>query len=113
DVLGAGHVGVEGADPVDDLAPVGGVGGDRVGRVGVEGEALPVAEEAGGLALGRGARGCVLEGAGDGADLGGFEWAGEGGAPGGAGCARGRMPPLLSAMPRLRAGETPRSGSWR
>ena len=69
DVLGAGHVRVEGADAVDHVAAVGGVGGDRVGGVGVEGEALPVAEQAGGLALGRRRGGDVLEVAGDGADL--------------------------------------------
>ena len=73
DVLGAGHVGVEGADAVDDVAAVGGVGGDRIGGVGVEGEALPVAEQAGGLPLGRRRGGDVLEVAGDCADLGVLE----------------------------------------
>ena len=64
DVLGAGHVGVEGADAVEDVAAIRGVGGDRVGGVGVEGEALPVAEHAGRLALGRGRGRDVLEVAG-------------------------------------------------
>ena len=81
DVLGAGHAGVEGADSVEHVAAVGGVRGDRVGRVGGEGEALPVAEHAGGLALGRGGRGRVLEVAGDAADLGVLERADELGEP--------------------------------
>ena len=69
DVLGAGHVRVEGANAVDHVAAIGGVGGDRVGGVGVEGELLPVAEQARGLALCRRRGGDVLEVAGDGADL--------------------------------------------
>ena len=81
DVLGAGHVGVEGADPLEHVAAVGGVGGDRIGGVRVEGEALPVAEQAGRLALGGGGRRGVLEVAGDAADLGVLEGADELGQP--------------------------------
>ena len=56
DVLGAGHVRVEVADALEDVAAVGGVRGDRVGGIRGEGEALPVAEQAGRLALGGGGR---------------------------------------------------------
>ena len=70
DVLGAGHAGVEAADLIEDGAAESGVGGDRVGRLGGEGELLPAAEQPGGLALGRGAGVGVLQLAADAADLG-------------------------------------------
>jgi hypothetical protein len=74
-------VGVERADSVEDVAAVRGVRSDRVRGVGGEGEALPVAEHAGGLTLGRGGRGRVLEVAADAADRGVLERADELGEP--------------------------------
>ena len=117
DVLGAGHVRVEGADSLEDVAAVGRVGRDRVGGIGGEGEALPVAEQAGRLALGRGGRRRVLEVAADAADLGVLEGADELGEPLRLDQAvrvdEREISPLLSAMPRLRALETPRLASRR
>ena len=74
-------MGVEWPDSVEDVAAVRGVRGDRVGGVGAEGEALPVAEHAGCLALGRGGRGRVPEVAADAADRGVLERADELGEP--------------------------------
>ena len=103
DVLGAGHAGVEGADLLEDLAAVGGVGGDRVRGVGVDGVALPLAEHADGLALGERGRGQVAQLAGDAADLGVVEGPGELAQPGGVGEAvavdegEDLAPPLVDA----------------
>ena len=119
DVLGAGHPGVEGTNLIEDGAAEGGVGGDRVGRLRGEGELLPAAGKAGGLALGRGVGVGVLELAADAADLG----VGEGldelrsqsvtatQSP----SMKAMISPRASSMPWLRALETPRRPSrrWR
>ena len=81
DVLGAGHVRVEVADELHDVAAIGGVRRDRVGGIRGEGEPLPVTEEAGGLALRSGGRRKVPEVAADAADLGVLEGAHELGEP--------------------------------
>ena len=118
DVLGAGHVRVEVADALQDVAAIGGVGGDRVGGIRGEGEPLPVAEQAGGLALARrwSAGACwrspptlPTSGSSKGRTSSVSHW----GSTRQSASTKARISPVLSAMPRLRALDTPRLGSRR